>query len=51
VVVLPASMWAMIPMFRVLARGWLRVMVSDMRGQLSGRARIGVFEEGSGYQR
>src|SRR5665213_2091818 len=35
-------MWAMIPMFRVLASGWLRVVVSDMLGQLSGRARVVV---------
>src|SRR6185503_12645854 len=31
-VVLPASMWAMIPMFRVLASGTWRVMATAFRG-------------------
>jgi hypothetical protein len=32
-VVLPASMWAMIPMLRVLARGCWRVVASAMLAQ------------------
>src|SRR3712207_2960185 len=56
VVVLPASMWAMIPMFRVRASGWGRLSVSasavwqPLLGSVRGgcrscRPRAGAFED------
>src|ERR1022692_5213380 len=43
-------MWAMIPMFRVLASGWWRVLASAMIDQLSGSSRRSCSLPGLGPQ-
>src|SRR4051794_16115302 len=45
VVVLPASMWAMMPMLRYLSSGWLRAMTSNsnaLAGLMRSPAKAGI---------